>query len=309
MPQGSRPGSRITRPVVRGIGAITPPVLTATDYRPGGGGTNVIWQWNEINASEFSTGIIPCSTNPSGITSETTNYRATDYSGGIGPRVEKALVFGAASTSTYARLWPILDASGHNVLLPSRFRLSYRVASIVNTNMASGGVGLGIWNGSTSAPYAIGALQGLAASAVEAVRIQNSDAATATRPWKRMGTGAGASPVRTSINTAGGCAYTFVYDFVQGAGGNPCLAMATTESMSGYGMSNQTPATTFVANRSSSGAAFMTDSGSIDAGWNDQVLQYLCLMFIGASAGAGGGQNCTFQMSDMYVTTHPMDQL
>lgn len=308
MASGSRPGVKTTRPTMRGIGSVTTPVLTATDYRAGG--TNIIWKWNETDTSEFGAGIIPCSTNPTGITAETTNFRATDYSGGIGPRVEKTLTLGAASTSTYARLWPILDSSSTNITLPSRFRLSFRVASLALTNIASGGVGLGIWNGSTSTPYGVGILQSLASTATFVTRIQNSDASTATRPWRIMlSTGAGVSGVKTNINTSAGTAYTFVYDIVQGAGGNPVLPMATTESMSGYGMANQTPATTVVANRSSAGAAFLTDNGSIDSGWNNQVLQYLCLMFIGASGGAGGGQSLTFQMSDMLVTKHPMDQL
>lgn len=306
---GGRPGSRITRPTMRGIGSVTTPVLTATDYRPGGG-SNVIWQWNETDTTEFGSGVIPCSTNIGGITAESSNFRATDFSGGIGPRVEKALTLGAASTSTYARLWPILDSSGNNVFLPARFSLSYRVASVVNVNMASGGVGLGIWNGSTSTPYGIGILQSIASTATFVVRIQNSDGSTATRPWRIMNTtGAGASPVKTNINTSAGCAYKFTYNIVQGSGSNPVLPMATTEYISGYGISNQTPATTVVANRASAGSAFLTDTGSIDSGWNGQVIQYLCLMFIGASAGAGGGQSCTFQMSDMQVTTHPMDQL
>lgn len=309
MATGSRPGNRVTRPVMRGLGSVTTPVLTPTEYRPGGGGTNLIWSWNETDATEFGTGIIPCSTNPGAITSETTNFRATDYSGGVGPRMEKSLVFGAASTSTNARLWPILDASSQNVLLPSRFCLSYRLASYLGTNMGTAQVGLGVWNGDSSLPYAIGVLQTTNSAATGIVRIQNSDASTATRPWRIVGAGAGPSPIRTNINTSAGTRLTMTYDICQGAGGNPVLPMATIDSMSGYTISNQTPATTIVANRSTAGAAFLTDTGTIDSGWNNQVLQYLCLMFIGSTAGAGGGQNCTFQLSDMLVTSHIMDQL
>lgn len=288
-----------------GTANVSTQVLTADQYR--NNSSRVLWKWNEVDTSEIGTRVVPCSINPGAINSETRAFIAAGAGNGVGPRWQFNLGFAAASTSTNAGLWPILS-NGSPVTLPKRFVMHYRAARFSGTNMGQCHFGLGVWNGNSSVPYAVGVIQVSSATDTGIIRIQQSDAVTTTRPWRIMSaSGAGASVVATNINNNVGSLYDISYTIDPSTVSTPPLPMAHISSASGYAQNMETPASAIVPNRSSAGAAFLTDTGAIDAGWNGKTLDQLCFMFIGSTTGSTPN-SCVIEMGDMVVFKHSNDE-
>lgn len=278
--------------------------LTPEDYRPGATTSTVLWRWNETDATQLGTRVVPCTLNTTPISSETLSVVSSSPS--VGSRLRFQLTFSTSSTTTNAGLWPLLDSSGAAFQLPDRFLIRMRFRNVALTNMTNLFFGFGLWNNSTSTPYGAGIAQHSAGNATVVVRLQASDAASATRPWLAMSTtGAGGTWQAANNVDHAGSAYTWAYSATQGSGGNPWRVNATYESVAGGGKSDQTPFTLVPAVRSAAGQAFQSIGGAIDAGYNNQVCNYP--MFFVLAQTAAGTPSADFSVSDMEILTHPMD--
>lgn len=265
--------------------------------------TPVLWRFNETDTTQVGTRVVPCDLNATPISSETISVVSDATT--VGTRLSFALTFSTSSSSTNAGLWPILQG-GAPVILPNRFRVKIRFGRMTVTNITTLYFGVGVWTGDTGSTYGVGIAQLQTGNATGVVRLQDSDAATTTRPWRVMSaTGAGGTVSAGSNIDYAGTQYEFRFNLKQGSGGNPFLANAFYQSAAGYGLSTQTPFTSVPAARSAAGQAFQTDATTIDAGWNDKTCNRLMLFVIATTA--AGTPSCTVEVGDFVVLKDEMD--
>lgn len=281
----------------------TTQTLTPADYRPTTP-SNVLWRFNETDTTQIGTRVVPCSLNTTPISSETLTVQTAATS--VGSRLRFQLTFATSSVTTNAGLWPILDDAGNAFQLPDRFIVRMRFARATLTNVTNFFLGFGLWNNSTSTPYGVFIMQHSTGNATVVGRLQNSDGATTTRPWAALSTTAAGATWNLANNVDNaGSAYEWKFNLRQGAGGNPFLANATYEMVSGGGASTQTAPTMIPAARSAAGSAFQTIATTIDSGFNNQVCNYPMFCFLAQTS--TGTKTVDAEIADMEILVDPMD--
>lgn len=279
----------------------TTSVLLPSQY--GASGSLVLWKWNETDTSQLGSRVVPCSLNTSPVSSETITVE--DTATNVGKRLRFQLTFSTSSVTTNAGLYPLLD-NGAPFTVPDRFVMRIRYRTLTLTNVTLLYFGFGLWNNDSGTPYGVGLAQSSNGTNNGVIRLQQSDGASATRPWAVMNsTGAGASWASATNIDSPGAGYQVKYSCRQGSGGNPFMANAQYEMMSGAGLANATPFTSIPAARSAAGSAFQSTATTIDSGYNDRVCNYPCLFFI-ASTGTGT-KTADFSISDLEILYDPMD--
>lgn len=287
-----------------GYSGSTTETLNPGDYRFTTVPSNVLFRFNETDTTQIGTRVVPCALNTTPISSET--LTVVTNTNGVGTRLRFQLTFATSSVTTNAGLWPLLDDTGNPFTLPDRFIVRMRFAHATLTNVTNFFLGFGVWNNSSSTPYGVFIMQHSTGNATVVGRVQNSDGATTTRPWAALSTTAAGATWNLANNIDyAGSAYQWKFNLTQGAGGNPFMANATYEMVSGGGASTQTAPTMIPAARSAAGSAFQTIATTIDSGFNDKTCNYPMLCFL-AQTGTGT-KTVDAEIADLEILVDPMD--